>query len=82
VDRGERVLARLDVATCRQPQAGQAVVAQQDALGCPVDQQEIRHQVRGRRARLDPAEDVIGSGEPRQRLLAVVPGEVVGGLDA
>jgi hypothetical protein len=82
VDGSERVLAGLDVAAGWQPQAGQTVIAQQDARGRAVDQQEIRHQVRRGGARLDPPEDVVGSGEPRQRLLAVLPGEVVGGLDA
>jgi hypothetical protein len=68
------MLAGLDVAAGWQPQARQAVIAQQDAIGRAVDQQETRHQVRGGGARPDPAEDVICLSEPRQRALTVLPG--------
>lgn len=42
----ERMLAGLDMASGRQPQARQPVVAEQHAPGRPVDQQEIRDQMR------------------------------------
>ena len=81
-DGAERMLARLDMPSGRQPQAGQPVIAQQDAPGRPVDEQEIRHQMRRRGERLDPPEDVIGPGQPRQRVPAVFPSEVIRRLDA
>ncbi len=37
-----------------------------------INQQEIRHQMRRRRARLDPAEHIIGAIKPRQSLTAVL----------
>ena len=46
LDGRERVLAGLDVAAGRQPQARQPVIAEQHAPGLPVDGQEVRHQMR------------------------------------
>lgn len=41
----ERMLARLDMPSGRQPQAGQPVIAEQHAPGRPVDEQKVRHQM-------------------------------------
>jgi hypothetical protein len=45
-DGAERMLAGLDMPSGRQPQAGQPVVAEQHAPSRPVDEQEVRHQMR------------------------------------
>jgi len=45
-DGAERMLTGLDMASGRQPKAGQPVVAQQHAPGRPVDEQQVRHQMR------------------------------------
>jgi hypothetical protein len=45
-DGAERMLAGLYMPSARQPQAGQPVVAEQHAPGRPVDEQQVRHQMR------------------------------------
>jgi hypothetical protein len=40
------MLAGLDMPSGRQPQAGQLVVAEQHTPGRPVNEQEVRHQMR------------------------------------
>jgi hypothetical protein len=44
--RRPRILTRLDMPARRQPQPGQPVVTQQHTRRGPVDQQEVRHEMR------------------------------------
>lgn len=76
-----RVLARFDMPARRQPQAGLAMITEEQAAAGRVHGDEVDHQVLGRGVRRNGPEELLSRGNPREDAGPVSRLARVAGLD-
>lgn len=80
-DSPARILARFDMAARRQPQAGLAMIPEEQAAAGRVDGDEVDHQVLGRRVRRLCPEELLSRSNPREDVRLISRLTRVAGLD-
>nr|WP_245718185.1 hypothetical protein [Nocardia miyunensis] len=71
--RDERILPGLHMPAHRQVQSGEPVPPEEQGTFLGIDEHDVGNQMLRRDSRFDPAENIVGTGEPRASAVDVLP---------